>query len=370
MNNRKYKIGITHGDINGISYEIILKAFSNTTLTELFTPIIYGSSKVAAFYAKTLAMEVPVWNLIESPTDAKGSEVNIVDCCDPEVTVALGEVAPQSAGKAAFDALQRATQDWREGKIDALVTCPINKSAMPAELFPFNGHTDYLAHRLNGEQEPLMILCATDLRVALATTHVAISEVAARITQDLLLHKVRCFEKSLIQDFGVVKPRIALLALNPHAGDNGLMGREEQDIIVPAIKKLFNEEGIYAFGPFSADGFFGAQEYRNYDGVLAMYHDQGLAPFKTLFMADGVNVTAGLSKVRTSPDHGTGYDIVGKGEASYVSLTSAIYTAIDVLRNRNSYAVARKNPLRSIYRDSGNDNEKLATLPEESEHLL
>lgn len=369
MYSKKYKIGITHGDINGIGYEILLKALAPEARTELFTPIVYGSPQALAFHAEMLELPCPTWNLIEDAEEARPGSINIIDCCSQELRIEPGTISTDVAGQAAYEALQMATEDLRSRKIDALVTCPINKAAMPIDLFPFNGHTDYLAHRLGEQQRPLMILCAETLRVALATTHVPLSDVSNLITAELLTEKIKSFERSLKQDFGIIKPRIAVLALNPHAGDNGRMGREEKDIIAPTIRQLFSD-GQYIFGPFSADGFFGSGEYHNYDGVLAMYHDQGLAPFKALYMSDGVNVTAGLKWVRTSPDHGTGFDIVGQGKASPTSLVEALYSAVDILRHRYAYFSSRKNPLRSIYRDHGNDNEKLETTEDVSEHLL
>lgn len=361
MEKKKIRIGITHGDINGIGYELLLKVFSDSLLVEMFTPIIYGSPKVAAYYAKLYDMERPMWNLIKSSHEAQDGTVNIIDCCPEDVKVDPGQPTPE-AGKAAYFALEIATQDLKTRQIDALVTCPINKSVMPQDRFPFKGHTEYLGHVLDDHEAPLMILASDAIRVALVTTHVPIGEVAQIITPELLTQKIKAFEKALIRDFEIVKPRIAVLALNPHSGDNGLIGKEEKEVIAPVIEHLFLKEGISVVGPWAADGFFGSSEFHNYDGILAMYHDQGLAPFKALCMDQGVNVTCNLSRIRTSPDHGTGFDIVGKGIASTQSLRSAIYRAIDTYRSRERYRKATAHPLPEIYRDHGNDNEKIEAV--------
>lgn len=363
MERKKLRIGISHGDINGIGYELLLELFSESALLDMFTPILYGSPKLMAYYSKLYSREKIIWNQIKRPQEAKEGMLNIIDCCAEDVSVEPGKPTKE-AGIAAFDALDRATNDLRARQIEALVTCPINKSVMPQDRFPFKGHTEYLGKVLQSEESPLMILAANTLRIALATTHLPLKDVPQAITPELLTEKLRAFEKSLIRDFEIVKPRIAVLALNPHSGDHGLIGKEEEEIITPTLKKLYVEEGILAIGPWAADGFFGSGEYKKYDGILAMYHDQGLAPFKALCMDQGVNITANLDYVRTSPDHGTGFDIVGKGIASAQSLRSAIYSAIDIYRSRGRYRVATAHPLPNIYKDMGNDNEKLEPLEE------
>lgn len=371
MYKKQYKIAITHGDCNGISYELLLKLFSSNNLCEFCTPIIYGSPRAATFYAKQLNLDSPRWNIIRHASAAKTGVVNIIDCVSPDLQIEPGVISPQ-AGEAALAALDQATLDVQQGAVDALVTCPIHKAAMPQDVFPYKGHTDYLAARWAQDDStptPLMILFAHELRVALLTTHLPLASVSALISPELLEEKVRTLEQSLIQDFGIIKPRIAVLAVNPHSGDQGLMGREEIEILTPTLQKL-QQQGVYAFGPFAADGFFGAQSHRQYDGVLAMYHDQGLAPFKAIYMNQGVNFSAALPFVRTSPDHGTGFDIVGQGIASEDSLLSALYAAIDLSRNRFCYQEARKNPLPSLYKEYGNDNIKLATPTEDPTETL
>ncbi len=356
MEKNKIRIGITQGDINGVGYEVILKAFADPTLLELCTPIIYGSSKVATYHRKTLDLQTN-FSSIASAGDASDGKLNIVNCCDDEVKVELGKPAPE-AGKAALDALERALMDYREGLIDVLVTAPINKNTIQSELFHFPGHTEYIQARAGNGAKALMILMNDNLRVALVTTHVAVKDIASTITKELVKEKLTVFNQSLRRDFNIGRPRIAVLALNPHAGDGGLIGTEERDIITPAINEMV-AEGVQCFGPYAADGFFGSRSYTHFDGVLAMYHDQGLAPFKALVMDDGVNYTAGLPIVRTSPAHGTAYDIAGKGTASEESFRQALYVAIDVFRNRLRDKEARRNPLRKQYYEKRDDSDKL-----------
>lgn len=364
--NRKPLIGITHGDINGISYEIILKTLSDPTLCDLFTPIIYGSDQAEAFWRKQLDMEGTPWRKIETIDEVKEGEVNLIVCSSREVKIEMGEPTPL-AGDCALDALEIAMEHALKRRIDALVTAPINKSTMPQNRFPYKGHTDYLGAKCGLEEAnaPLMILTSGSIRVALATTHVALNEVAGLLNEQLIIKKLHALESSMQRDFDIEKPKIAVLALNPHSGDRGLMGQEEQNIITPAIKKAREDEKILAFGPFATDGFWGSNELYKYDAILALYNDQGLAPFKTLFMNSGVNITAGLPIVRTSPDHGTGYDIAGKNQAETESFREAIYLAIDTLRHRRHYEYARRNPLRRGYNERGNDNEVLAPTAED-----
>lgn len=350
------RVGITHGDINGIGYEIILKTLEDTRLLELCTPIIYGSAKIAAFYRKSLDLPPVPMTQIPGADEARDGVVNIINVVGEDVKVEPGQ-ATEAAGAAAFAALERATADLRDGLIDVLVTAPINKHTIQSEQFHFPGHTEYLQAVLadEGADRALMVLCADTLRVALVTTHLPLAQVPAAITRESIVEHLQVFNRSLTADFGVHGPRIAVLSLNPHAGDGGLLGSEEQEIIIPAIDDARGKK-ILAFGPYAADGFFGSDLYKHFDGVLAMYHDQGLAPFKALAMDEGVNFTAGLPYVRTSPDHGTGYDIAGRGVADPQSLRSAIYAAIDIYRNRECEAEATANPLRRQYYSKGNDN--------------
>ena len=350
----KIRVGITHGDINGIGYEVILKVLEDNRILELCTPVIYGSAKIAAYYRKGLEMPQIPLNIIESAADARDEANNIINVVDEETKVEPGVSSP-AAGKAAFTALERAMTDLKAGNIDVLVTAPINKNNIQSDEFHFPGHTEYLASCAGNGAEPLMILFNERLRVALVTTHTPIAEVASAISTESLLAKLRIFSESLSKDFGLNYPRIAVLGLNPHAGDGGVIGHEEENIIKPALQQA-RQEGINCFGPYAADGLFGSEQYRKFDGVLAMYHDQGLAPFKALAMAGGVNFTAGLPFVRTSPDHGTGYDIAGKNEADPESMRQAIYAAIDIWRNRSTYREAHRNPLRRQYFDKGKDN--------------
>ncbi|MCM1108109.1 MAG: 4-hydroxythreonine-4-phosphate dehydrogenase PdxA [Clostridium sp.] len=354
--NRKIRVGITHGDTNGIGYELILKVFAESTMLELCTPVVYGSPKVAIYHRKATGMETG-FQTVASADEAQDGRLNIVTCVDEEVKVEFGKASEES-GRAAYAALERAVEDWREGKVDVLVTAPINKSSIQNENFHFPGHTEYIQERLGDGDEALMILMNDTLRMALVTTHLPLKDISAAITREAVEHKLRIFDRSLRRDFMIGKPRIAVLSLNPHAGDNGLLGQEELEIICPAMKAV-EDEGILCFGPFAADGFFGSRAYERYDGVLAMYHDQGLAPFKALAMEDGVNFTAGLPVVRTSPAHGTAYDLAGQGKADENSFRQAIYTAMDVLRNRVRYDEARTNPLRKHYHERRDDSDKL-----------
>ena len=349
------KVGITHGDFNGIGYEVILKMLEDNRMLELCTPIVYGSAKIAAYYRKGMEMPGTPYAQIASPDEARRDVYNIINVIGQEAHIAPGE-STKEAGEAAFAALERAVADLRQGEIDVLVTAPINKHNIQSDTFTFPGHTEYLAASVDeGNATPLMILCNGTLRVALVTTHLPIARVPEQITEENIMAKLELFNQSLTKDFGIVKPRIAVLALNPHAGENGLLGQEEKDVIIPTIGKA-RDKGIHAFGPYAADGFFGNGLYTKFDGVLAMYHDQGLAPFKTLAMEDGVNFTAGLPFIRTSPDHGTGYDIAGKNRASEASMRNALYMAIDSLRNRQRYEAMTAHPLRKLYHEKGRDN--------------
>lgn len=355
MENR-IRVGITQGDINGVGYEVILKTFEEPMMLELCTPIIYGSPKVAAYHRKALNLSTN-FSIINSADDASYNKLSILNCGNDDVKVELSKPDRES-GKAALDALEKALKDYKEGLIDVLVTAPINKHTIQSENFSFPGHTEYIEERVGEGHKSLMILMKGDLRMALVTGHIPLADVAGSLTKELLKEKMTIFNHALKQDFGINAPRIAVLSLNPHAGDNGLIGKEEQEIIVPTIKEMA-QKGIICYGPYPADGFMGSGNFTNFDGVLAMYHDQGLAPFKTLAMDEGVNFTAGLPIIRTSPAHGTAYDIAGKGVASEDSFRQAIYTAIDIHRNRKAFKEAAANPLRKQYYEKRDDSDKL-----------
>ena len=354
--NRKIRVAITHGDTNGIGYEVILKTFADPEIFELCTPIIYGSPKVAAYHKKLLGLNTQ-FSIIDNAAEAKEGRLNMLATFDEEVKVEFGESSVM-AGEAALKALDRAMTDFRSEYYDVLVTAPINKKNIQSDLFHFHGHTEYIEDCVGEGNKALMILTNGSLRVALVTTHLAIKDVAGAITKEAIIEKATILHKSLKRDFRISNPRIAVLALNPHAGDSGVIGDEEQTTIIPAIEELA-EQGIQAFGPYPADGFFGSGQYDKFDAVLAMYHDQGLAPFKTLAVEDGVNYTAGLPIVRTSPDHGTAYDIAGKCVADENSFRQAVYMAIDIFRNRNDYDEAYENPLPKLYHEKKDDSEKV-----------
>ena len=352
MSEHKLKIGITQGDPNGIGWETIVKALSDTRMTELCTPVIYGSAKAADYYRKTVAEaeEFQPQN-IASAAEARQGKVNMVVCGEVE-EVTPGKATPQ-AGRAAVEALRRAVEELKAGMIDALVTAPFDKQTVQSDDFRHTGHTEFLGAELEGE--PMMILCSDVLRVGLVTKHIPVSEISRRITREKIVADLQTFRRSLVADFGIVEPRIAVMALNPHAGDGGLLGREEEEIIRPAIVEAY-EKGVLAYGPFAADGLFAGGGYAKYDGILAMYHDQGLAPFKSL-SPDGVNFTAGLSAVRTSPDHGTAFDIAGQGKADAQSMRNAIYAAIDIVGRRRAWAEWSAHPLPRAERErTGRDN--------------
>ena len=343
----KIKVGITHGDTNGIGYEVILKTLEDNRLSDLCTIVVYGSAKAASFYRKAMELPQVQLNRVDSAADARDGVFNIINVVGEDLKIEPG-IASEAAGGAAFAALEAAVADLRAGDIDVLVTAPIDKHSIQSPTFTFPGHTEYLQSSLADDTMPdakaLMILCTDYLRVALATAHMPIAEVPGALSKELILDKLKDFDRSLRRDFGVQNPRIAVLSLNPHAGERGLLGKEEQEIIIPAIAEAQTHK-ILAFGPYASDGFFGSESYRAFDGVLAMYHDQGLAPFKTIAMDAGVNFTAGLPFVLTSPDHGTGYDIAGKGQASAESMRSAIYMALDIYRNRGRHDEAYRRPL-------------------------
>lgn len=341
-NKELLKVGITLGDINGIGPEVVIKALKDNRLLSDCTPVIYGSSKVISFYKKSLNINEFNYNNCKSAADVQNKKINIINVWSEEIEITPG-VSNELGGKYAFKALEAATNDIASGKIDVLVTAPISKEGIQKAGFKFPGHTEYLAD-LSGVADALMILVSPTLRVALVTTHVPLKEISASISKDLIATKIRQFEASLKKDFNISRPKIAVFGLNPHAGENGKLGSEEQEIIIPAISATKNE-GILSFGPFSADGFFGSATKNQYDGILAMYHDQGLAAFKALAFDEGVNFTADLPIVRTSPDHGTAFDIAGKNLASEQSLRSAIYLALDVFKSRKFLKQISSNPL-------------------------
>ncbi|MBB4036406.1 4-hydroxythreonine-4-phosphate dehydrogenase [Dysgonomonas hofstadii] len=358
------KVGITQGDINGIGYEVILKTFADIRMAEMCIPVIYGSAKVAAYHRKAMELQPVTFNQINNAKDAVINKVNIVNCINEEVKIELGQSTPV-AGEAAYQSLEKAVADLKSGLIDVLVTAPINKHNIQREDFHFPGHTEYLEERFGREgDKSLMILVKDSLRVALVTGHIALSEVPKVLTKEKIVEAALRFDNSLKRDFRTGRPRIAVLSLNPHAGENGLLGSEESDIIVPAIKEL-QEKKVLCFGPYASDGFFGSGEFAHFDGILAMYHDQGLTPFKTIAMEDGVNFTAGLSIVRTSPAHGTAYNIAGQNKASEESFRQAVYMAIDTFQNRIEFDKAHANPLRKLYVERGNDNEVLDLTKED-----
>ena len=359
MPENKFKIGITQGDTNGIGWEIILKALADPRMTELFTPVVYGSPKAAAYYRNTVAeIEAFSFNPVASAAEARRGKANLV-ACGETADIAPGKPTPE-AGRAAVEALCAAMRDLKAGHLDALVTAPFDKETVQADDFRYTGHTEYLAAELEGEA--MMILCSDVLRVGLVTKHIPVSEIARNITKERIVRDLDTLRRALIEDFGIVEPRIAVMALNPHAGDGGLLGHEEQEIIRPAIVEAFRQ-GVLAFGPFAAAGLFAGGGYAKYDGILAMYHDQGLAPFKSL-SPDGVNFTAGLSAVRTSPDHGTAFDIAGKDKADPQSMRNAIYAAIDIAEHRRAWAEWTRNPLQRAERDRGGRGVSVKDLPQ------
>ncbi|MFK7932584.1 MAG: 4-hydroxythreonine-4-phosphate dehydrogenase PdxA [Saprospiraceae bacterium] len=351
---KKLKIGISMGDMNGVGLEVILKTLHNRKMLDMCVPVIYGSSKVVSYHKNIVGIDFQ-FQSTTSCEKLNHSRVNVVNCWDENVNITLGQASDES-GKYAFKALETATIDLRSGAIDALVTAPINKEAMKMASFPFPGHTEYLTKEL-GSQESLMLMVNGGLRIGLVTNHLPIGQVAKSITRDSIMRKLRIMEDTLRIDFGIEKPTIAILGLNPHAGDGGVLGEEEDKYIRPVIIQR-KKAGSLVMGPYPADGFFGSSQYRKFDGILAMYHDQGLIPFKALSFGEGVNYTAGLSAIRTSPDHGTAYDIAGRNLADPSSFRSAIYAAIDIARNRSSFhgmranAIGKKNKPSEVQKES------------------
>lgn len=350
----RIKVGITSGDFNGIGYEIIIKALSDQRMCELFTPIVYGTSKAASYHRKTLNISDFNFNIIRKADQASAKKPNMVNLRDEEVKIDLGTATPES-GEMAYLALEAAVEDLKRNFINVLVTAPINKYAIHQAGFDFPGHTEYLATRFE-TTDYLMLMVSGKMRIGIVTGHIPIRQVTEKLSKELVMRKTRTMHESLVRDFNINKPRIALLGLNPHAGENGMMGDEENNIIRPVVDEL-SKEGMLVFGPFPADGFFGSANYRQFDGILAMYHDQGMLPFKTLSFETGVNFTAGLPIVRTSPAHGTAYDLVGKDLASPDSLREAMYLACDIYRNRVLYEELTSNPLVNVKDDKGSAEE-------------
>jgi 4-hydroxythreonine-4-phosphate dehydrogenase len=340
MIDNKVIVGISQGDINGIGLEIILKTLMEPEISEICIPVLFSSQKTVSYFRKALSLEEFNFNSLRDFKELHTKKPNVFICYEEEVLIELGKASIES-GKYAKLALEQATSALIEKKIDVLVTAPINKHAMQEAGFNYPGHTEYLGEKLGGK--PLMLLCADKLRVAVVSGHVAIKDVAQSITEQNVFLKIEQLNNSLIKDFGIRKPKIAVLGLNPHAGENGKMGNEEEMAISPAIRKA--QETMFVQGPYSADGFFGNNTQSQFDGVLAMYHDQGLIPFKTLAFNNGVNFTAGLNYIRTSPDHGTAYEIAGKNVADASSFRESIYAAIDIFKNRQLYTEMSSNPL-------------------------
>lgn len=337
----KIKIGISIGDINGIGMEVVIKTFLDSRMLDICTPVVYGSSKIASIHRKALEISDFSFNRIKNHKEITPKKPNLIECWEEDVNVVFGESTPEG-GKYALISLDAATKDLQEGFIDALVTAPINKKNIQSDDFNFPGHTEYLNNKFGGES--LMFMVNEAVKVGLVTNHIPLNAVAGSISADNIFSKIKLMNRALIQDFCINSPKIAVLGLNPHAGDNGLIGKEEQEMIIPAVNNA-KSIGINAFGPYPADGFFGSENYKKFDAVLAMYHDQGLIPFKTLSFGDGVNFTAGLSIIRTSPDHGVAYDIAGQNKASENSFRQAIYMACDIHKNRNLYEEINENPL-------------------------
>lgn len=356
MQKKKPIVGITQGDSNGIGYEVIIKAISDPRVLEFFTPVVYGSSKLFGFYRKTIPeIEQLDTNVITSAADAKPKRINILNCLPDNVYAEPGQATPESAS-AAITSLAKAVEDIKAGLIDVLVTGPINKKAMSGQGFGFPGHTEYLQQQF-GVSDVTMLMTSHRLRLGVVTGHIPLKDVTSSISKEKILSKLRLMNKSLKEDFCIDQPRIAVLSLNPHSGDGGLLGTEEQDIIIPAVAEA-TAEGILAFGPFSPDGFFGLGHYERFDATLAMYHDQGLAPFKALSFEDGVNYTAGLPIVRTSPDHGTAYDMAGRDEADPHSMRSAIFTAIDILNAKAEYAALQEGKMEERHLEGSERRER------------
>ena len=341
---KKIRVAITHGDINGVGYEVIIKTFSDSRMFDLCTPVLYGSSKVASYHKKLLTSVTQEmnFNVIHDAAEALDNRYNVLNLTQDEIKIDLGK-STEIAGALARKSLDRACEDLKAGKVDVLVTAPINKRNIQAPDFDFPGHTEYLSHQFGASS--LMLMVCDRIRIGIVTNNLALKDVPAALTHDLLINKITLLNQSLKRDFGITRPKIAVLALDPHAGDNGVIGDFDARVIMPVIDEA-QANGILAYGPFPSDGFFGSEQFNKFDGVLALYHDQGLIPFKLMSFTEGVNYTAGLPYVRTSPAHGTGYDIAGKDRASEQSFRSAVYLACNILRNRQEYDLLNANPLK------------------------
>ncbi len=347
MNNnedKKIRVAITHGDLNGVGYEVIIKTFADSRMFDVCTPVLYGSSKVASYHKKLLASVPQEMNFLSlrDASEAQDRRYNVVNLTQEEIKIDLGK-STEVAGALSRESLNRACADLKAGKVDVIVTAPINKRNIQAADFDFPGHTEYLSHQFGCSS--LMLMVCDRIRIGIVTNHLALKDVPAALTPELLLEKLSILDQSLRRDFRITRPKIAVLALDPHAGDNGVIGDFDAKVITPVIEKA-QEGGILAYGPFPSDGFFGSSQFNNFDGVLALYHDQGLIPFKLMSFTEGVNYTAGLPFVRTSPAHGTGYDIAGKDKASEQSMRSAVYLACNIYRNRQEYDDLAANPLK------------------------
>jgi len=336
----KIKVGISVGDLNGIGAEIILKTFQNNLMFDICTPIVFASTKAMSYERKLLGLDINIHGITNTES-ALPNKLNVLNLWKDPVPITLGKPS-EEIGKYAVDSFKKAVEHLNRGDIDVLVTAPFNKETIQTEEFDFPGHTDYLAQELEGK--PLMFMVTNNLKVGLVTDHVPLKYVAQQITEEKIVEKIATMSKSLMQDFGISKPKIAVLGLNPHCGDGGIIGKEDDEIIRPTIIAL-KKQGQLIFGPYAADSFFGSDSYLKFDAVLAMYHDQGLIPFKTLSFGKGVNYTAGLHRVRTSPDHGTAYEIAGKNKANDQSFKEAVFTAIDIFRKRKEYTELTENVL-------------------------
>ncbi|MFV0506095.1 MAG: 4-hydroxythreonine-4-phosphate dehydrogenase PdxA [Bacteroidales bacterium] len=341
---KKIRVGITSGDINGVGYEVILKALSEKEMLEFCTPVIYGSAKAASYYKEILDCKHVYINSVNSASSIDETKINLVNVNDSSIKVEFGQMTEQG-GKASFESLESATADLKSGLIDVVVTAPISKENIQKSGFKYNGHTEYFADKFGGGSH-MMLMASDNLKIGFVTSHISLKDVATHITKETIVEKLKIMSDTLLRDFSRRKGRIAVLSLNPHAGENGILGNEEQEIIIPAIKEA-TKIGINAYGPYPADGFFGSVEFRKFDAVLAMYHDQGLPVFKLLNFDSGVNYTAGLDIIRTSPVHGTAFDIAGKNEADESSFRNALYMAIDTYKSRISYDKISANPVKS-----------------------
>jgi 4-hydroxythreonine-4-phosphate dehydrogenase len=342
MIENKVVVGITQGDINGIGYEVVIKTLLDNRVNDFCIPVLYGSPKVAAYHRKAINQESFNFHQIKDISEINSKRSNIINCMDDNVRVELGRTTDYG-GEGSIKSIEAAIADLKAGKIDVLLTSPINKQNVQTPNFKFPGHTEYLAKTFNSP-DVLMLMVSDIMRVGVVTGHIPLSQVSSTITEDLILKKLRILNTTLIKDFGIRKPRIAVFGINPHAGDGGVLGKEEQEIIIPALKKA-NDENILALGPYPSDGFFGSENFSKVDAILAMYHDQGLTPFKALAFDNGVNFTAGLPIIRTSPAHGTAFEIAGQGIASENSFRNALFLAIDLYKNRIAYEELTKNPL-------------------------